>query len=412
MDQPAISVQGVSQQFSLHHEKSLKGLFVNSLLRRGKSRESFLALDDIDLEVGEGATMGLIGHNGSGKSTLLKIIGGVMTPTKGRVVRRGRLAALLELKAGFHGDLTGRENVQLNARLLGLSAAQTRARFDDIVDFSGVEGFIDTPMKFYSSGMFVRLGFALAIHTDPDVLLVDEVLAVGDEQFQERCLSVMRTFQEEGRTIVLVSHNMADIANFCDTVTLLHQGEVRAQGEPQEAIARYRELLIAQDVARLDDAPHTVSLDRIDDGDVRVTQVRAWAESGTPLDRFHAGDTLHVQATFTPVSPTPRWIGRVLLLDERHRILHGTTTQRLQLAPGPLTEPATIRFTMPRLPLAGGQYRIRVEAAQDHAAQPWDTVADIAEIRVGRDERRVGPLLVETVGEQVEPIDAGGAAQA
>lgn len=393
-DDLAVSVQSVTQRFSLHHEKSLKGFVVQSLLRRHTVRESFLALDDVSLEIPMGSTMGLIGHNGSGKSTLLKAIGGVITPTLGQVVRRGRLTALLELKAGFNGDLTGRENIELNARLLGLSKADIRGRFDEIVAFSGVENFIDTPMKFYSSGMFVRLGFALAIHTDPDVLLVDEVLAVGDERFQARCLDVMRGFQEEGRTIVLVSHNMRDIEGFCDSVTLLNEGRVRAQGDVVAGIAEYRRLL--EEAESLRREAGGLATDAAAPGGVRISDVRAWTESGAPLDRMERGDTVVVEATFTPDSPTPAWVGRLSLFGAGAQFLHGTSTERLGLGSGPLTQPVRVRFVLPRLDLAGGRYRVSLEAAADRVSRPWDRVRNAAVLHVRPDSRRTGPMFIDT----------------
>src|SRR3954449_6235461 len=225
MATPIIRVQDVSKRFNIHKDKSLKERIVNAG-RSKKHAEEFWALKGISFELEAGKTLGLIGHNGSGKSTLLKVIGGILTPTTGYVARRGRLAALLELGAGFHGDLTGRENVYLNASILGLSRAQTDQYFSSIVDFSGIEPFIDTQVKFYSSGMYVRLAFAVAIHVDPDLLLVDEVLAVGNEAFQRKCLDKIRSFQREGRTIVLVTHSLGQITEFCDRAVLLNKGEV------------------------------------------------------------------------------------------------------------------------------------------------------------------------------------------
>jgi ABC-type polysaccharide/polyol phosphate transport system ATPase subunit len=202
-----IRVVDVSKRFTLHKEESLKDRVVN-FRRTHEHRRDFWALRNVELEIGSGSTLGLIGANGSGKSTLLKLIGGILTPTSGYVERRGRLAALLELGAGFHGDLTGRENVYLNASILGLSRAQTERYFDDIVDFSGIEPFIDTQVKFYSSGMYVRLAFAVAVHVDPEILLVDEVLAVGDEPFQRKCLDRIKQFQSDGLGIVAEVHRL------------------------------------------------------------------------------------------------------------------------------------------------------------------------------------------------------------
>src|SRR5215204_7385935 len=220
-----IRVSDVSKKFSLNANKSLKERLVNARTT-SEHKSEFWALRNIDLEIASGTSLGLIGHNGSGKSTLLKVIGGILSPTEGMVERRGRLAALLELGAGFHGDLSGRENVYLNASILGLTRRQTDAYFDAIVDFSGIERFIDTQVKFYSSGMYVRLAFAVAVHVDPDILLVDEVLAVGDESFQRKCLEKIRSFMREGRTIVFVTHGLDQVRQLCDRVIMLESGQV------------------------------------------------------------------------------------------------------------------------------------------------------------------------------------------
>lgn len=237
-----VAVDEVSKRFTVRKDSSLKERIV-TLGRAGRRhREDYWALNDVTVQIRAGSTIGLIGHNGSGKSTLLKVIGGIIQPTKGDVRQRGRVAALLELGAGFHPDLTGRENVFLNASLLGLTQGETEDRFSEILDFSGVGDFIDTQVKFYSSGMYVRLAFAVAVHTDPDILLVDEVLAVGDEQFQKKCLDKIRSFQEEGRSIIFVSHALGQIEDLCDRVLLLDHGKVVFDGVPETAVERFREL--------------------------------------------------------------------------------------------------------------------------------------------------------------------------
>jgi ABC-2 type transport system ATP-binding protein len=241
MSSPIIaSVNDVSKRFLLHKDKSFKERIVNFGASR-KHRDDFWALRNIDLDIESGSTVGLVGHNGSGKSTLLKVIGGIIQPTSGTVHRRGRMAALLELGAGFHPDLTGRDNVYLNAAILGLTRKETDKYFDDIVDFSGIANFIDTQVKFYSSGMYVRLAFAVAVHVDPDLLLVDEVLAVGDEPFQRKCMEKIAEFQNEGRTIILVSHSAEQVGSLCDRVVVLDGGHVQHDGDPGEGIRILRD---------------------------------------------------------------------------------------------------------------------------------------------------------------------------
>ncbi|HET9249387.1 MAG TPA: ABC transporter ATP-binding protein [Actinomycetota bacterium] len=242
MSPPAIEVADVSKRFRVYRDKptSLKQRLLSSRSRA----EDFWALRDVALDVGEGSTFGLIGHNGSGKTTLLKCVAGILRPTSGTIRQRGRLAALLELGAGFHPDLTGRENVYLNASFLGLSRRQTDAAFDDIVAFAELEDFIDNEVKFYSSGMLVRLGFAVAVHVDPDVLLIDEVLAVGDEAFQAKCLDRVRSFQRDGRTIVLVTHALDTVIEICDRAAMLHHGELHAIGMPADVVREMRYVLL------------------------------------------------------------------------------------------------------------------------------------------------------------------------
>lgn len=234
-----IRVSDVSKRFVIRKDKSLKERLVN-FGRSQKHKEDFWALKDVSFEIKAGTTVGLVGANGSGKSTLLKAIGGIIQPNSGYIERRGRLAALLELGAGFHPDLTGRENVYLNGSILGLTHKQTDEYFDSIVEFAELEEFIDTQVKFYSSGMYVRLAFAISVHVDPDILLVDEVLAVGDEPFQKKCMDKIREFQVEGRTIVLVSHAADQVTSLCDRVVVMSHGSMVFDGEPHAGIEALR----------------------------------------------------------------------------------------------------------------------------------------------------------------------------
>jgi ABC-type polysaccharide/polyol phosphate transport system ATPase subunit len=234
-----VRVTGVSKRFVIRKDKSLKERIVN-FGRSRKFKEDFWALRDIDFEITAGSTVGLVGVNGSGKSTLLKVIGGIIQPNSGHVERRGRLAALLELGAGFHPDLTGRENVYLNASILGLTRKQTEEYFPSIIEFAEIDEFIDTQVKFYSSGMYVRLAFAIAVHVDPDLLLVDEVLAVGDEPFQKKCMDKIREFQKDGRTIIVVTHSSKQVLELCDRVIVLSHGHLVFDGAPQAGVKALR----------------------------------------------------------------------------------------------------------------------------------------------------------------------------
>lgn len=236
--EPAVRVAAVSKTFrvELDRPSSLK----EAVLRLGRRRiDEFRVLHHVDLAIAKGSFFGLVGQNGGGKSTLLRLMAGIHRPTSGEITTRGRLSALLELGAGFHPDLTGRENVYLNGAMLGLGRRQMAAAMDAIVDFSGVGVQIDAPVKIYSSGMYARLGFAVAVNVEPEILLVDEVIAVGDEEFQHRCLSHMESLRAGGTTIVLVSHDTALVRQLCDRAGWLHDGRLRAVGDPDEVVGAY-----------------------------------------------------------------------------------------------------------------------------------------------------------------------------
>lgn len=264
----AIEVRKVSKCFRLYHEQftSLK----QRMLHGGKvPYEDFWALRDLEFSIDEGTTFGLLGHNGSGKSTLLKCIAGIIQPTSGEIVSRGRVAALLELGAGFQPELSGRENIYLNASLLGMSRAFVQTRFDEIVAFAELEPFIDNQVKYYSSGMYVRLGFAVAVNMEPDILIVDEVLTVGDELFQRKCLDRVKQFQREGRTIVVVTHAPDLVRQVCTGAAVLDHGLLVGNGTPGEAVRSYREhLLRRRAYAEVEQLGELITLADDDGGEV------------------------------------------------------------------------------------------------------------------------------------------------
>lgn len=242
-DGPAIRVENLTETFRLYHERprGLKERLAHPFQRAAYT--DFKALDGVSFAVEQGQSVGVVGHNGSGKSTLLKVLARILPADEGGVEINGRVSALLELGAGFHGELTGRENVYLNGAILGLSRAEIDARFDDIVDFAGVRQFIDQPVRSYSSGMYVRLGFAIAVHVDPDVLLVDEVLSVGDATFQVKSLERMAGFQERGRTVVFVSHDLNAVEELCDRVLVLERGRIVFDGPAREGVQLYEQMM-------------------------------------------------------------------------------------------------------------------------------------------------------------------------
>jgi len=238
MSDVAVRVDHVTKSFRLYHERNQS---IKSAIMRGRTsvHEDFLALKDVNFEVPVGSTFGLIGSNGSGKSTLLKCLAKIYWPNKGTISHYGKLAAMLEVGSGFHQELSGRENIFLNGSILGMTKKEVRSKFDEIVEFSGVEQFIDQPVKNYSSGMYVRLGFSIAINVNPDILVVDEVLAVGDSEFQQKCFAKFRDFKKAGKTVILVSHDMATVKSMCDHAAWLNKGDLVAVGEAKPTIKAY-----------------------------------------------------------------------------------------------------------------------------------------------------------------------------
>ena len=347
---PTITVEGVSKRFRLFHERpsSIK----ERLLRFRRPRaEDFWALRDVAFDVPSGQTCGLVGPNGSGKTTLLKIIGGILRPTGGRVTTRGRIAALLELGAGFHPELTGRENVYLNASILGLSKQETDRYFDDIVGFAELEEFIDNQVKYYSSGMFVRLGFAVAVHVDPEILLIDEVLAVGDEGFQKKCLDRVSGMQAEGRTIVFVTHAMAFVQQICDSAVLLDSGRMQASGDVEQVIREFRAVM-ARRRTGLDEESATK--------EVEITEVDLLDSAGSPKSMVAPGQSLSVQIELRANRPVDDPVVVVGIHNARDEWVFTTDTERLGVELGRLDGKLRVTFDLKAIPLLEGQYFLTI----------------------------------------------------
>jgi lipopolysaccharide transport system ATP-binding protein len=241
----AVRVDHVTKSFRLYHERNQS---LKSAVMRGRTsvHDTFLALRDVTFDVPVGSTFGLIGSNGSGKSTLLKCLANIYYPNSGAITHFGKIAAMLEVGSGFHAELSGRENIFLNGSILGMTKKEVTRKLDEIIDFSGVEQFIDQPVKNYSSGMYVRLGFAIAINVDPDILVVDEVLAVGDQEFQDKCFQKFRDFKSAGKTVILVSHSMATVQAMCDRTAWLDQGALKAAGPAKSTIKAYMRSLAVE----------------------------------------------------------------------------------------------------------------------------------------------------------------------
>jgi homopolymeric O-antigen transport system ATP-binding protein len=350
-----VRLDRVTKHFVVRKDNNLKDRIVH-LGQLGRAhRADFIAVDDVSLTIEAGTTVGLLGANGSGKSTLLKLIGGILSPTVGTVQTRGRMAALLELGAGFHPDLSGRENVYLNASILGLTRSQIDSQFEAIVAFSGIGDFIDTAVKFYSSGMYVRLAFAVAVHTDPDILLVDEVLAVGDEAFQRKCMERIAQFREEGRTIILVSHSAQQVAELCDRGIVLSDGHVVFDGDTNQAIAALRDVLDGRRVgeAAPEETVHPIQVKRIELLD----------DSGAVTKSIDEGDPLTIRVHVDSLRPIDRWeVGFSVDTPLGHMVL-ASNTEALKVRLAPISRPTQVDLRIERVHFGPGQYYINANAA-------------------------------------------------
>lgn len=385
-----VRVTDVSKRFVVRRDNSLKERLVTFGRAGRQHREEFWALNHVDISITAGTTVGLIGPNGSGKSTLLKVIGGIIDPTTGAVSSRGRIAALLELGAGFHPDLTGRENVYLNASILGLSRAETDAQLDDILAFAGIGEFIDTQVKFYSSGMYVRLAFAVAVHTDPDLLLVDEVLAVGDEAFQRKCLDKIRAFQQEGRTIILVTHSLDLVVEMCDRAILLNQGTVVHDGDTREAVSHFRDIL--EDRRRGEAVAAHVEPEKAG----RVLGARVEAVGRGPEDPVQVGDDLRVVVQFAYEGNMQNWICALQFDNAMGQTVIGVSTERADFPLAPLIGRRTVELMLKNTAFGAGKYFVNV-SLMDFSGQHVDDMPQACSFNAVGDPRTNGNIHFEPV---------------
>jgi ABC-2 type transport system ATP-binding protein len=369
----AIEISSVSKRFRLHHAKydSLK----ERVIHFGRiPYDEFWALRDIDFEISEGETFGLLGANGSGKSTLLKCIAGILQPTSGHIKTVGRLAALLELGAGFHPELTGRENIFLNASILGLSKRQITSRFDEIVAFAELETFIDNQVKYYSSGMYVRLGFAVAVNMEPDILLVDEVLAVGDESFQRKCLERVRQFQRDGRTIVFVTHGADLVREICNRAAVLDHGATVALGLPGEAVRAYREHLLPGEAfaAAPDEADADAPAGPRRDERLRIRSVELEYPGAGQRPYLLAGEPLTVRVRFEATDAVFEPNFGIAVYDSRGRHLFGTNTVIENTPVGTVAGHGEVQFVIDSMPLLDGTYLLTLGATDADGGTVYD----------------------------------------
>ncbi|HEY1281723.1 MAG TPA: ABC transporter ATP-binding protein [Acidimicrobiales bacterium] len=398
---PAIVVESVSKKFRLsgHKVRSIK----EGALRLGRNTyEEFWALKDISLTIDRGETIGILGHNGSGKSTLLKCISGILKPTTGEVRLRGRIASLLELGAGFHPDLTGRENVYINASFLGIPKKEIAKHFDDIVAFAELEHFIDQQVKYYSSGMYVRLGFAVAINVEPDILLVDEVLAVGDEVFQKKCIDRVEELQTEGKTILFVTH-AADLARkICDRVIVLDHGDMVANGVPGESIRIFREYLHGH----LTDSEDAADTEIVHSHDPRVQITSVTFEHPGQPDRRHvfAGEPLTIRVGIEAVEPIADAVLGLEVRDTSGEVLYVADTEMLGAPLPPLVGAVEVAFNIGSLPLLDGAFPISIQLKDRHGGRLLDFREGQDAFEVVNPTRAGGSILLPVSVETTEPV--------
>ena len=401
----AIDIHSVSKRFIRHADRrqSLKERIVRG---RARHSEDFWALRDVSLEVPRGSVYGLIGHNGSGKSTLLKLITGIYRPTAGTISTSGRIGALIELGAGFHPEMSGRENIKLNGAILGLTNKEVEAATDQIVEFSGLQEFIDDPVKHYSSGMYVRLGFAVAVSLQPDILLVDEVLAVGDEEFQRKCFDHLSALRKAGRTIVVVSHGLGQIESLCDEVAWLEHGQVQQTGSASTVVSSYLARVNAEESARNPRIAATRDDGARDSGAVvTATSAEVVNAEGELVDHVESGTTSFFRVG---ISSSERFLGpnvRLAIQHDSGPLITMLSNHRHGVDYGWIDGDRTITVGLKNTPLLPGRYLLHVDVFDHTGTRQLDTWSDALEFVVRSPRGEIGQGFVEL--EATYEIDGG-----
>jgi lipopolysaccharide transport system ATP-binding protein len=380
----------VSRTFRVYPkaQRTLKDLFV----ARGRlGARDVRALRDVSVTIEPGEAVGLVGRNGSGKSTLLRLVSGIIKPTSGRVEAGGRIASLLELGAGFHPDFTGRENVYLNGSIHGLSRSRVREAMDEIVSFAELEQFIDLPVRTYSSGMYMRLGFSVAAHIESDILLLDEVFAVGDEQFQRKCFGKVAEFKNRGGTIVFVSHDARAVERLCDRAVLLRQGEVAFDGATQDAIAAYRRLLAA------DANPEELEagLREWGTGEARILRAELLDAEGEQRSQFAAGEPLTVRVVVSADAGVDAPTIALEVRDDGGLVLASASRPTSELGWDGSAGERELRFHVGRLPLADGRFHLRASLLDAATGTPLHALDDALRLFVFPSGDSTGAVLLE-----------------
>lgn len=411
----AVKIRNVSKKFRIYHEKNLnlKYAVLNFLTGKKSSYyDEFWALKSINLDIKKGETIGIIGENGSGKSTLLKLIARILFPDEGYISTKGKIAALIEIGAGFHSELSGKENIYINGSILGFTKKEIDASLEEIIDFSGLERFIDNPIKTYSSGMYVRLGFSIAIHVNPDILLIDEILAVGDENFQKKCLQKINGFKNEGKTIVIVSHDLGTIENICDRVFLLDNGMIFSEGSPVDVISEYHKILYEKEEKGLrleekeltqekaappEEMPPVSETNRWGSKEAEISSVEFFNDQDTKSDVFKTGDFMKVRIHYTAHKRIKKPVFGIAFYREDGIHINGPNTKTSNYNIDFIEGKGFIEYIIDSVPLLPGTYFFTAaiyDFSCSHAYDHWERCLRFNVIESDKIKERYGVVYI------------------
>jgi ABC-type polysaccharide/polyol phosphate transport system ATPase subunit len=390
----AVRFEHVSKEYKIGRQRQFTELFASwagRLVGKGGGRARHLALDDVSFELQEGDSLGMLGPNGAGKTTILKLLSRVTWPTAGRVLVAGKVISLIELGAGFHAELTGRENIFLHGAILGLSFREIASRLDEIVAYTGIEKFVDTPVKWYSSGMYARLGFGVAAHSDPDVLLVDEVLAVGDTAFQRKAIDTMRGLVRSGKTVILVSHDLGNVRGLCGQVLWLDRGRIRALGPTEEVVAAYLDDVNRRAAAEQGARDRTET--RGGSGDARFTAVQLLDAAGRPTDVYEPGQPIRIRAEYRAFRPLERPIFRFAIRAPRQGVTICAADTAGSDVPDRVDGEGVVEATFGPPPLQPGLYSVALSILGPDGIALYDSLGVAGDFMVPAADGAGGPAV-------------------
>ena len=421
-DQTVISIENVSKSFKIYHDKPLT-LKEKILRLRSNDYSDFIAVNDVSINVKKGETLGLIGHNGCGKSTLLKLITKILYPDKGKISVSGRISSLIELGAGFHPDFTGRENIYTNASIFGLSTKEIDSKLEEIIKFSELGDFIDNPVRTYSSGMYMRLAFSVAINVNPEILLIDEILSVGDENFQKKCYEKIEGFKNSGATIIIVAHDLGTIEKICDRVIWLDAGKIIKEGESDRIVNLYKQHMnkkfvelkqneyIDESNRILEESGEPKEINTIankfsDDirwgsKEVEITEANILNKNGEKTNVITAGEEMVVEISFQVNKPQKEYIFGMGFYSSENVLVYGNNTQIDKLKIKDIKNQGKIRFTITNCNMLSGNYRLNVAVVDDNH-RALDFIKYYMDFTVVSNDKSVGFFTIKHVWELID----------